>query len=126
MAADDKRTILIVDSNAEVVSTLTERLEKRGMNVISAQDGFEGLKAARSDNPDLILLEVLLPNLDGYRICRLLKFDQRYRHIPIIFISSKYGDREKRIGKEVGADRFLGKPFKMGELLPMIDELIGD
>lgn len=95
------------------------------MEVMSAEDGYEGLKMARSNSPDLILLEVLLPKVDGYRVCRLLKFDQRYRHIPIIFVTSKHSERDKKIGSEVGADRFLAKPFKMQQLLPLIDELMG-
>lgn len=126
MATDYNRTILIVDSNEEVVTALTERLEKRGMTVLSAENGFDGLKEARSKNPDLVLLEVLLPGVDGYRVCRLLKFDPRYRHIPIIICTTKHGERDRRIASEVGADKFLSKPFKIGQLLPLIDELVGD
>ncbi|MEE9166117.1 MAG: response regulator [Candidatus Neomarinimicrobiota bacterium] len=125
MAADKKKTVLIVDSEEEVVSAVTERLEKRGMNVIGAADGIQGLNMARSKSPDLILLEVLLPKLDGYHVCRLLKFDQRFRQIPIIIVTAKRSERDEKVGLEAGADKFLSKPFKISQLLPLIDELIG-
>jgi DNA-binding response OmpR family regulator len=91
-----------------------------GFQVLAAYNGEEGLNQARSENPDLILLDLMLPKLDGYKVCRLLKFDERYKHIPIFMLTAKTQEKDKILGKETGADEYLTKPFDIDELIAKI------
>lgn len=116
--------ILIVDDEPDIVTALGIRLKSAGYEVIAAADGMEGLDAARKQNPDLILLDIMLPKLDGYKVCRILKFDENYRHIPIIMITAKVTDINKKMGEEVGADCYITKPFNPEELMSKIKETL--
>ncbi|MDH4267824.1 MAG: response regulator, partial [Deltaproteobacteria bacterium] len=78
--------ILIVDDEIDLTETIRFSLELEGCNVLVASNGEEGLNVARQEKPDLILLDLMLPKLDGYKVCRLLKFDERYKHIPILML----------------------------------------
>jgi len=121
----DKRRILIVDDEKDLVRVVTARLEFAGYEVIAAYDGLEGLEKARSEKPDLIVLDVMLPKLDGYRICALLKNDNRYMKIPVIMFTARAGAKDMETGKEVGADAYMTKPFEPQTLLERIKELVG-
>src|SRR5678816_3655739 len=81
--------VLVVDDEPDLVRILQFGLKAAGYEVESASDGQEGLKKAREMKPDIILLDLMLPKLDGYKVCRLLKFDERYEHIPIIILSAR-------------------------------------
>src|SRR5678816_2950102 len=81
--------VLVVDDEPDLVRILQFGLKAAGYEVESASDGQEGLKKAREMKPDIILLDLMLPKLDGYKVCRLLKFDERYKHIPIIILSAR-------------------------------------
>ncbi|MBI5699478.1 response regulator [Candidatus Saganbacteria bacterium] len=116
--------ILVVDDEEDIVTALSIRLKALGYEVITAADGMAALDVARTQNPDLILLDIMLPKLDGYKVCRMLKFDEKYRHIPIIMITAKVADSNKKMGEEVGADAYLTKPFNPEELVARIKELI--
>ena len=112
--------ILIVDDEPDLVETLRFALELEGYNVLVAVNGEEGLNTARQEKPDLILLDLMLPKLDGYKVCRLLKFDERYKHIPILMLTAKTQEKDKILGKETGANEYLTKPFDMDELMAKI------
>jgi DNA-binding response OmpR family regulator len=116
--------ILIVDDEADLVETLSFRLEAAGYEVIKAFDGIEGLDKARSTSPDLIILDVMMPKMDGYHVCRMLKFDDRFKEIPIIMLTARGQEQDKHTGKEVHADCFITKPFESAELMAKIKELI--
>ena len=83
---------------------VVHRIDLRRQGGRPALDGQEGLKKARSENPDLIILDVFLPKMNGYKVCRLLKFDSKYKHIPIIMLTSRETKRHEKIGFETGAD----------------------
>lgn len=85
-----------------------------------ASNGEEGLNLARQEKPDLILLDLMLPKLDGYKVCRLLKFDERYKQIPILMLTAKTQEKDKILGKETGANEYITKPFDMDELMAKI------
>ena len=119
-----KNKILIVDDEADLVETLKFRLETAGYEVVTAFDGQEGLKKARNENPDLIILDLMLPKLDGYRVCRMLKFDEKYKGIPIILFSARVQESDIKMGEEQGADAYVTKPFDPKTLLAKIDELL--
>jgi DNA-binding response OmpR family regulator len=114
------KKILIVDDEADLVETIRFPLELEGFKVLAAYNGEEGLNQARTENPDLILLDLMLPKLDGYKICRLLKFDERYKHIPIFMLTAKTQEKDKILGKETGADEYFTKPFDIDELIAKI------
>ena len=119
------KKILVVDDEPFIVQMVVSRLTASGYESISAADGDEALKKARSENPDLIILDVMLPKMDGFQVCAVLKQDERYQHIPIILFTAKGGDKARQVGlEECGADGYLTKPFEAQKLLAKISELL--
>ncbi len=114
--------ILIVDDEKDIVETLAFMLKQKGFEIISAYDGEEGLKLAKEANPDLIILDVMMPKINGYKICRLLKFDSRYKNIPIIMVTARSQAQDIAIGEETGADEYITKPFEFNDLFRCIDK----
>jgi DNA-binding response OmpR family regulator len=112
--------ILAVDDSATILEMIKAILVADGYEVITAADGAEALETARSEKPDLILLDVMLPKLDGYRVCRLLKFDQNYKHIPIVMLTAKTEDAAMATGIRTGADQYLTKPVEPDVLLAAV------
>lgn len=119
-----KKRILVVDDEADLVETLRFSLELEGYEVLTSYNGEEALHLARNNQPDLILLDVMLPKMDGYKVCRLLKFDARYKHIPILMLTAKTQEKDRLIGQETGADEYITKPFEMEELMKKIREYL--
>lgn len=115
-----QKKILVVDDEADLVETVRFVLELQGFNVLVSYNGEDALNQARKESPDLILLDIMLPKLDGYKVCRLLKFDERYKHIPILMLTAKTQEKDKIIGKETGADEYITKPFEMDELIEKV------
>ena len=122
--AEEIKKILVVDDEPDVASLLSLLLKSQGYNVISAGDGQEALEKARTEKPDLMLLDVMLPKLDGYKVARMLKFDENFRHMPIIMLTAKIQEKDKSTGLEMGADAYVSKPFNTPELLEMIKETL--
>ncbi len=119
--------ILIIDDEEDLVKTIKSRLETAGYEVLTAYDGRDGFEKACSEKPDLIILDLVLPGMDGYRVCNTLKGDNRYKKIPIIILTvrGKDLDLEKIVAKEFGADAYLTKPVEPRILLSKIRELLG-
>ena len=120
----DKKRILIVDDEEDIISILKLRLEANNYEVLSAHDGQEGLNKARSEKPDLIILDLMLPKLDGYKVCSMLKFDKHYSAIPIIMFTARAQKEDEELGKKMGADGYIHKPFESEILLKKIKELL--
>jgi DNA-binding response OmpR family regulator len=118
------KKILIVDDEVQLVEMVKLRLEANGYSVITACDGQEGLDKARIEKPDLIILDLMLPKIDGYKVCRMLKFDEKYKNIPIILFTARAQQEDEKLGKEVGADAYITKPFEPQVLLDKIKALI--
>jgi len=116
------KKILIVDDESDIIDTISFRLQQEGYECISASDGIEALKKAHTENPSLIILDIMLPKMNGYKVSRLLKFDEKYQHIPIIMLTAKTQDSERITGIETGADGYLTKPFDMDNLIAMIQK----
>jgi len=114
------KKILVVDDEVDLVKTIQFSLEVEGYTVLVSNDGEDALSQARKESPDLILLDIMLPKLDGYKVCRLLKFDERYKHIPILMMTAKTQEKDKVLGIETGADEYITKPFDMDELMEKI------
>ena len=115
-----KRKILIVDDELDIIETLQFALEQEGYTCCIALDGAEGLNKARTENPDLIFLDIKLPKMNGYKVARLLKLDEKYRHIPIIILTAKTHDADRIKAIETGADEYVTKPFDLGHLLELV------
>lgn len=118
------KKILVVDDEAEIVSLLGEMLQENGYEVVSAMDGLMALKIARKEKPDLILLDLMLPKMDGYKVCAILKRDVKYAHIPILMLSARVYDENVGPIKELGADAYLTKPAEPKILLDKIRQLV--
>jgi DNA-binding response OmpR family regulator len=116
----NSKKILVVDDEADLVETLRFPLEMEGYHVLVSYNGEDALNQARKENPDLILLDLMLPKLDGYKVCRLLKFDERYKHIPILMLTAKTQEKDKILGTETGANEYITKPFEMDYLLKKV------
>ncbi len=116
--------VLVVDDEPDLIRILEFGLRAAGYQVDVAADGQEGLKRARETRPDIILLDLMLPKLDGYKVCRLLKFDERYRNIPIIILSARTQEGDQSLAIQMGANRFITKPYEFGEILAHIEALL--
>ncbi len=120
-----KKKILVVDDEEDIVTTIKMRLEASGYEVIAASDGNAAYEKAKAESPDLIILDLMLPGMDGYQVCRLLKFDDYYKGIPIIMLTAQSQKEDREWGQKVGADLYLTKPFEPKELVEKIKEFLG-
>ena len=119
------KKILLVDDEPDFLLLVKSRLEANGYETSEASDGVEALLKAKTEKPDLILLDLMLPKMDGYKVCGLLKKDRRYAKIPIILFTARAQEQDKKLGEEAGADAYLTKPFEPEALLAKIRELLG-
>jgi DNA-binding response OmpR family regulator len=115
------KKVLVVDDEPTLVATLKYNLEREGYQVITASDGDSGLSLARSDRPDLVVLDLMLPAIDGFEVCRLLR---REMTVPILMLTAKADEVDKVVGLELGADDYVTKPFSMRELLARVRALL--
>ena len=118
------KKILIIDDEPDLVKALTVRLESEGYEIDSAKDGFEGLNKARSTGPDLIVLDLMLPKINGFKVARMLKFDDNYKNIPIIMLSARTEEEDKELGKETGGDIYMVKPYNEDEFIEAVGKLV--
>ena len=116
----EKLKILLVDDEPGIVKMVSKRLEMEGFDVSGAMDGEQALLQVQTLRPDLIILDVMLPMINGYEVCRRLKQDTRYKNIPIVLFTAKTGPRNEVMGLEQGADAYIRKPFRAKELIDAI------
>ena len=120
----DRYRILLVDDEPSIVKMVGKRLEVEGFEVLIAMDGQEGLDKARAERPDLIVLDLMLPKLNGYEVCTMLKQDTRYQGIPVVLFTAKAQEKDEKLGMECGANAYVKKPFRAQELLEKIRALL--
>ncbi len=118
------KRILVIDDYPNMVDMLSVRLRAHGFEVLASYDGVQGLQMARTEKPDLIILDILLPRMDGFKICRLLKFDERFRRIPVVMLTSRAREIDRKTGFEMGADAYIYKPYDAGVLMEKIYQLL--
>lgn len=118
------KKILIIEDSKLVSELIKSELETKGYECSVESDGLAGLKRAKEIVPDLVILDVMLPSMNGFKICRLLKFDRRFKTIPIIMLTTRTMDEDKKIGISSGADRYMAKPFKINDLLAEMEGLL--
>ncbi len=116
--------ILVVDDSKTIRRTAETLLSKEGCQVITAIDGFDALSKIADHQPDIIFVDIMMPRLDGYQTCSLIKHNKVFKHTPVIMLSSKDGLFDRARGRIVGSDEYLTKPFTKDELLSAISNQI--
>ena len=124
MEKEKKKKILIVDDEIDIVETLKFILEDAGYECYCAFDGEEGLNIAREIIPDLMILDVMMPKINGYKISRLLKYDSKYKNIPIIMITARSQDEDRLIGEETGVNEYITKPFELDYVVDKVNDYL--
>ena len=119
-----RHTILVVDDEPDIVEIIQYNLEKSGFDVTVAADGPTAVEKARDETPDLIVLDLMLPGLEGTDVCRILKQDERTRSIPILMLTAKSEEIDRIIGLELGADDYVVKPFSPREIALRIRNIL--
>jgi len=120
-----KGRILVVDDEIYIVHILDFSLGMEGYEVLTALDGEQALERLKSDKPDLIVLDIMMPKLDGYEVCRAIKSNPDTRNIPVILLSAKGRNVDQKMGFDVGADDYITKPFSPRKLVERINAILG-
>ncbi|HKW51408.1 MAG: response regulator [Candidatus Eisenbacteria bacterium] len=120
-----KGRILVVDDEIYIVHILDFSLGMEGYEVITALDGEQALEKLKTEKPDLIVLDIMMPKLDGYEVCKAIKSSPETRHIPVILLSAKGRNVDQKLGFDVGADDYITKPFSPRKLVERINQLLG-
>ena len=118
----DGLKVMVIDDSKTIRRTAETLLKKAGCKVLIAENGFEALPIINNEFPDLIFIDIMMPRLDGYQTCSLVKSNRRFKDIPIIMLSSKEGLFDRAKGRVVGAEQYLTKPFTREDLLGSIQE----
>ncbi|WP_163194050.1 response regulator transcription factor [Clostridium thermarum] len=116
--------ILVVDDEANILELIRFNLENNGYKVLTAQNGAEALKIAKTEQPSLMLLDLMLPGMDGYDVCKEIRRDKQMSQIPIIMITAKGEEIDKILGLELGADDYITKPFSIRELMARVKAVL--
>ncbi len=116
--------ILVVDDEEDIMAVIKSRLESAGYEVGCAYDGRDGLEKIKQRQPDLAVIDIMMPEINGSTLCGMLKFDEKYKHIPVILLTARGRTLDKEIGDTVGADAYMVKPFDIKVLLEVIEDLL--
>ena len=118
------KKILIVDDEQDIVESLKFVLETADFTCYCAYNGEDGLRLAKELVPDLIILDVMMPKINGFKISRLLKYDAKYKNIPILMVTARTQEKDKLIGEETGADEYITKPFELDEVVKKVEQYL--
>ena len=116
--------ILVADDQTDVLQLIAVRLKSNGFDVVTAGDGQEALLKVKEEQPNLVVLDLMMPKLDGYKACRLLKFDSRYKKIPVMILSARSQNEDIKLAEKCGADAYMVKPFDPPAFIGKIKELL--
>ena len=116
--------ILIVDDSPTIIELLKTVLASSGHEVLTANDGVTGLNLAKENHPDLIVLDIMLPKMNGYEVCNLIKFDEKYKDIKILMLTAKASEEAKNIGYETGADEYMTKDLDPDKILQVVKKML--
>ncbi|MFQ3323621.1 MAG: twitching motility two-component system response regulator PilG [Pseudomonadales bacterium] len=118
--------VMVVDDSKTIRRTAETLLKKEGCQVFTAEDGFDALAKIADSSPDIIFVDIMMPRLDGYQTCALIKNNSTFKQTPVVMLSSKDGLFDKAKGRIVGSDNYLTKPFSRNELLGAIENSTGN
>lgn len=121
-----KRKILVVDDEAAIVRVLKDRLEIEGFEVLTAYDGSQGIEVALREQPDLIIMDITMPNMDGLTAARLLREHPETSNIPIVMLTARGEERDEKAGYQAGAVLYFTKPFSTRQLVREIRRILGE
>jgi len=124
MSAEGKKKVLIVEDNPIFSKMLKARLMSAGFEVIIEEDGLTGYNTALKAEPDVILLDLMLPRMDGHKVCRLLKFSSKFQNVPVIILTSRDLEEDAELAKKNGADAFVVKTTRADVLMDVINKLL--
>ena len=122
--SDEPRTVLVADDDEDILQLVSFRLERAGYTVVTAADGQQALAAARQHRPDLAVLDVMMPGLNGYEVTRQLRADPATAAIPVILLTARVQEADVSRGFEAGADDYLRKPFSPQELRSRVQAIL--
>lgn len=120
----DRETILAIEDEPDVLEVMQYNLEQEGFKVLSCEDGDEGLARVREDPPDLVLLDLMLPGMDGVEVCRRIKSEKETENVPVIMVTAKDSESDVVLGLGVGADDYVTKPFSPRELVARVKAVL--
>ena len=120
------KQVLIVDDEPNIIIPLQYLMEQAGYNVVVAQSGEEALESISKFKPDLILLDIMLPGIDGYEVCEIIRLNPEWSKATIIFLSAKNGDSDIAKGMVLGADEYITKPFSNQQVIECVKKWLGD
>ncbi len=118
----NQKKILVVDDEQDLVETIRLKLSSEGYKVEAAYTGIQALEKAKQSKPDLILLDIMMPELNGYQVCKKIKEDNTLKNIPVVMLTAKAQESDKFWGLETGADDYITKPFEFSSLLKTISK----
>lgn len=121
--AEQKR-ILLIDDHQTVFRLLEAIVRIKGYRLLYAENGQQGIVMARKELPDMVLLDVMMPDIDGFKVCQYLKENQETRHIPVMFLTARGAEEDLEAGRKAGADGFMTKPFQTIEVLKNIESML--
>ncbi len=119
------KRILLVEDDPAVMRAMSYMLEKEGYEVLTAMNGLEGLTKVKEENPDLLILDVMLPGIDGFEVCHRLRAEPQTAQLPILMLSAKGQEADKSMGLQVGANEYLTKPVERLVFLGKVEALLG-
>lgn len=119
-----KAKILLIDDHRTVLRLLEAILKLKGFDLLYAENGQQGMALARQEKPDLILLDVMMPEIDGFKVCQYLKGQDETAAIPVVFLTARGAEGDQETGRRVGAQGFLTKPFLAREVLDLVEKLL--
>ncbi len=121
---ESSKKILVIEDNEASLRLIQSYLKKSGFSIVVAKNGMSGLNAARIEKPDLIVLDIMLPDLGGHKVCRMIKFDKKLNHIPVVVWTSRDTDQDAETAKQCGADAFVVKTTRIEVLMDVIGHLL--
>ncbi len=121
-----KRKILVVDDEVAIVRVLKDRLEMEGFEVLTAYDGAEGVEIARKEQPDLIIMDITMPNMDGLTASKILRETPETAHIPIVMLTARGQESDEKAGYQAGVTLYFTKPFSTRQLVREIRKILGE
>lgn len=121
----ERRKVLVVDDDPSMIKVLRLLLKTKGFDIIEAESGMKAIAAARRQLPDIVLLDIMMPDVDGFEVCRKLKLDPLTEDIPVIFVTARTAREHVERGISLGAQGYIKKPFLPADLVAKIDELTG-
>lgn len=124
MAESPRKRVLVVDDESDVADLVAYNLKAKGFDVETVNDPTRSIAVARSFMPDLVVLDVMMPEINGTQICRMLRADPKLKHVPVVFLTAKVEENDRILGLEIGADDYICKPFSTKELVLRVQNIL--